>query len=361
MVEDYDDIQRIPIVTKSDLQSVPVEDRSVQERDRMQMNTGGTTGRPLSFYVDTNAFAREWAHMHDIWDQVEYSPEDYKITLRGENINGKTYVYNAVHNEFIVNTYEPFENIAREVLALVRDREIKYIHGYPSAIYEFARFCRSESPNISRELNATLQGVLLGSEYPAPIYREVIREVFDVPVVSWYGHSEMAILASERGDPYTYVPMHTYGHCETVPAGNGERYLVGTSYYNTASPFIRYNTEDLVQPVSVNRGLLQGFEVSSGRTGDFVLDRSGHRISLTALVFGRHHEIFNEAQFVQVQQEEPGRATILITPMDDPLRTEDIVWEDLFDASNVDLDLDFVEVDAPVRSSQGKVKLLVNP
>jgi len=51
--------RRLPIVTKDDLQKVPLETRSIREKGRYLANTGGTSGNPLVFYLDREAFARE--------------------------------------------------------------------------------------------------------------------------------------------------------------------------------------------------------------------------------------------------------------------------------------------------------------
>ena len=358
-LKDFDDIQQIPIVTKDDLRQWRLEERSHVETDQVKMNTGGTSGSPLHFYLDRNAFAREWAHMHNIWESLGYQRTDRKLTIRGANVGDRPYKYNAVHNEYIINTYKPFKDTESSILELAKEKDIKYIHGYPSAIYEFARYCQRSAPKLVNELSSTLRGVLLGSEYPAPVYRETIDEVFDGQSLSWYGHSEMAVFAPERSSEYVYEPMHTYGYSEAVPGEEGEHRLLGTSYYNTASPFIRYDTGDRVGKVDMEDGILQAFEITAGRVGEFITDQSGHRISLTGLIFGRHHEIFEYAQFVQVRQDEPGRATIVVTPSSEIARVGAIEWYELFDDTNVDIDINVEVVDSPVRSPQGKVKLLV--
>jgi len=353
----FDDLQEIPIVTKSDLRNTPLSERSVPERGRMQANTGGTTGEPLNFYLDANAFTREWAHMHHIWKTLDYDKTDLKMTFRGKNIGDQAYAYNVVHNEYIVNGYRPLSSLSGELLVLAEQKDFRYLHGYPSAIYEFARYCESACSKLADVLKHTLEGVLLGSEYPAPVYREKIEHVFATPTLSWYGHSEMAILAYEEREPFVYEPMQTYGYCEAIPSG-GEYRLVGTTYHNTASPFIRYDTGDRVDKVKTGNGLLREFQIATGRIGDFIVDKKGHRISLTALIFGRHHEIFNWARFVQVRQVEPGEATVVVTrPMEERGEVED--WSTLFDSNGVDISFDFEVRDEPVRTSQGKIQLLL--
>ena len=55
------------------------------------------------------------------------------------------------------------------------------------------------------------------------------------------------------------------------------------------------------------------FAIKEGRSGDFFEDRNGKKIPLTALIFGRHHKAFDLADYIQIGQSEPGKATLYIT------------------------------------------------
>lgn len=355
-LQSFDDIKRIPIVQKEDLRGFELEQRSKPAPGRLLVNTGGTSGQPLEFYLDRHAFAREWAHMHRIWASVGYHPRDLKLTFRGKNLGRRVVRYNPVHNEYLVSAYHSQAEVREAIAGLVRRHRIRYLHGYPSAIYEFAQGCEQTDPELVGRLNKSLRGILYGSEFPAPVYRDAVESVFPVASVSWYGHSEMAILAYERDEPYRYVPMHTYGYVEAVPDEAGRYRLIGTSYDNDVSPFIRYDTGDFVTP-EYRDGLLESFRVSEGRSGEFIVDRNGHRISLTALVFGRHHEIFRIAQHLQIRQVKPGEATVMVvTAKDQKLEPS---WPRLFDTSNVNIDFDFELIDSPIRTASGKLPLLV--
>ena len=100
-IKSITDIQKIPIIKKEDIRKYFDEFNGA-----MLLNTGGTSGEPFSFYVDKNAFAREWAHMHYIWGQKGYKYTDLKVTLRGQDLGQDNIKYNSIHNEFIINTYK---------------------------------------------------------------------------------------------------------------------------------------------------------------------------------------------------------------------------------------------------------------
>lgn len=357
-LKQWDDLQRIPLITKADIRDVPLDERSFPSGGRMKINTGGTSGQPLEFYVDDQAFAREWAHMHTIWERRGYKRADLKLTLRGNNHGDLPLRYNPVHNELCVNATVDRHLVAEAIKEQIKSRPIKYVHGYPSAVYEFFEFLLNHDEALLNELRASVQGIFFGSEFPAPMYRDAIQNSLGAPDISWYGHSELAILAGERDEAFVYEPFHTYGYCEAVPDEDGRNRLVGTSYWNTAAPLIRYDTGDVVEP-NYQDGLLQSFKVTEGRVGEFVTDANGTRIPLTALIFGRHHEVFSWAQFIQVHQAEHGKVDILVTVGDasDDRSAEEAERD--FDTSSVALEFAFHIRRAPVKTPAGKVPLLV--
>ncbi|MCR4307965.1 MAG: CoF synthetase [Candidatus Berkelbacteria bacterium] len=351
------DWSSVPIVTKTDFQSAPLESRCRQKPRGMKINTGGTSGQPLEFYIAPGAFAVEWAHMHYIWKLHGYKPQHLKITFRGKHFDSAEPLrYNAVHNEYIVNASAPMSQVTAAILELSKGCVIRWLHGYPSLIAEFARQIEGGCfPGFSK-FRARLFGVLLGSEYPAPAYRSVIERVISTHVVSWYGHSEMAILARETALG-VYESLPTYGYAEAVLAAEGGfNRLIGTSLHNRVHPFIRYDTGDLVQEVS-KQSMSLGFQISEGRVGDFIVDRQGNRHSLTAIIFGRHHDAFDLINHVQVRDQGGGVITLVITP-----RNTEVAMSELAQGFNlVDLDMEFQYevVDSPIRTKAGKIQLKI--
>lgn len=347
------DFSNVPIVTKSDLKKFNLEKRSLSNNSPFKVNTGGTSGEPLEFYLDKKVFSREWAYMHKIWSTLSYSYLDTKLTFRGKNNNGKPLRYNVIHNEYIVDAYVSFGLVVKAIDALTNKRKIKYLHGYPSSIYAFCKFLQDNNIDAQKLFNNKLQGVFLGSEYPAPKYRELIEKILKVSTISWYGHSEMAILAYEKNDAFTYYPFQTYGYTEAIHTSSGESKLVGTSYYNYNSPFIRYDTGDRITGEQYKSGILQTFKIASGRVGDIVYDKHGNPISLTALIFGRHHAAFDVIDFLQVRQSENGFATLCVT-------SKLPVKIDMFNLQNIDMVFNIEIMEMPYRTSAGKIPLFIS-
>ncbi len=347
-IESIQDIQRVPVITKD-----MIRDHLDEFLGSMKINTGGTSGNPFAFYIDKNAFAREWAHMHYIWSLKGYSYRNIKLTLRGKNLGKTSIAYNPVHNEFIVNTYQDAAKYIDELIELVSSKDIKYLHGYPSAIYNFLK--ELEAAGKIEELGilkSHFRYCLLGSEFPVPYMVNYIKKEWGLDYISWYGHSEMCVLAYDRESTNNYTPFHSYGYAEVI-----DNRLIGTSYHNFDMPLIRYDTGDLVEPKFESGGLLSSFSIKEGRSGDFIEDSHGKQIPLTALVFGRHHEIFERVDCIQVRQQVPGKVEFLLTTKSE-LTAEEA--KPLIDISNVDIESSIKIIRTPILTSSGKMPLKVN-
>lgn len=357
-IKTLSDWEKVPLVTKEDLQGVPLIDRCTSGADGMLSNTGGTSGRPLEFMLDKDAVPREWAHMHYIWKARGYRPWHLKIRFTGKHFEGaKALHYHPMHNEYIVNANSPMIDVVKEISQLRPDSLPRWVHGYPSLIADFAHTLSTAAPDFAALFRMRLYGALLGSEFPAPVYRDVIEQVLSSNVVSWYGHSEMALLAREttRG---VYESLSTYGYAEAVPLNDLSAHkLVCTSFHNKLHPFIRYETGDLISPVSCHRGSL-AFHVREGRIGDFVLDRLERNLSLTSIIFGRHHTAFEGLQHLQVRQDAPGKITLLVVVRQDHGDVTQL--RKGFDFNGLDLTWSIEIIDQPIRTPAGKIRLKVN-
>lgn len=349
----FEDLALIPIVTKNDLQACNFAQRVLDANRGIVTNTGGTSGKPLKLLLDDEAYAREWAHMHSIWEQLDYKTQSIKLTVRGMNLGDVPLHYNFIHNEFQVNAYCDFKRLVTELDAILEKYKIEYLHGYPSGIYELIKQLDEQYPEVLDKLTTNLKGVFFGSEYPAPVYRDFIEQKLHIPSLSWYGHTEMAVLAFEKNEPFVYYPYQSYGYAEAVEI-DGRTHLVGTTIQNKTGPLIRYDTEDIIKPISFNNGLLESFRVLEGRTGEFVKDLRGRKISLTALIFGRHHKLFEFADFIQVKQDTPGKLIVYVTS-----KRKSLDCTKLFDARGINMSIEFKTVNKPFKTKSGKVSLIV--
>lgn len=355
MLISFADIKKIPIVTKSILNEFNIDARSAFIKGRYVVNTGGSSGTPFGFYIEPSSIGHEWAHMHVIWETLEYKPSDLKLVFNGRSDLKDVVEYDAVRNHFAIDIYADYKVIAEKLKTILKKYKINYLHGYPSSIYDFSIFCKFEDPELRELLSKNLKGAFLGSEYPHKYYRDFIEEVFNIKTISWYGHTERSILAYEKKSHFIYEPFLSYGFTEVQLEDDNNYSLIGTSYYNFASPLIRYNTEDLVSDPEVKNGIVESFKIVKGREGEFVSDKFGKKINLTGLIFGRHHLIFNHSKFIQVKQISDGHIEIHYVSQD--ISPKDAVK--LFDMNNLNFKVDFIQKKMPTRTISGKINLLI--
>ncbi len=343
------DFEELPIITKSQ-----VREYSKESSGAMLVNTGGTSGEPLSFYIDENAWAREWAHMHFIWGLRGYKPTDLMVTMLGKDLGDRLYRYNAVHNEIKINPYIYSRCNAGEIYDLFRRFPIKYFQGYPSSIYNFFRELEfSLGDEERRFISSKINCLFFSSEFPLPYMVDYLRNIWNLNHISWYGHSEMCVLAYENITNLNYRPFATYGYAENIGG-----MLHGTSFHNYSMPLIRYSTGDLIESKNNGFGIIEDFSIKEGREGDFIEDKHGRRISLTALVFGRHHKIFDYADYLQISQNNRGEVTFYVSfggeqeiPVGEAHR--------YFDLDGLSVDSKFVYQKKPILTKAGKLKLRV--
>lgn len=350
----FDDLTRLPIVTKKMLQLVPLADRSSKAFGRSMANTGGSSGQPLEFYIQPTAIAHEWAHMHNAWKQIDFKYSSLKVMFVGRSTVKNVVDYDSARHSLVVDIYKGWDVVADALYPKVLKYGPQYLHGYPSAIFDFIDWLERSNHSLLALFKRDLKGIILSSEMPNMLLRERIEKTVECQSLSFYGHTERCILASEMGEKCLFKVYQTYGFAEAVELGP-DVHLVGTSYYNYASPLIRYDTGDLVEP-RMSAGLLDGFQISAGREGEFVIDGKGGKVFLTALIFGRHHEVFNYATHVQVHQDRPGSAILLVTSRKELSENDARL---LFDLSNVDLVFSIHVLDEPIVTVSGKVPLLV--
>lgn len=351
----FDDIQKIPVIDKHILLEYTLAERSNENAPKFIVNTGGSSGYTLNFYVQPSSIGNEWAHIHTMWSKIGFKPSNLKLYIAG-----RSKVRNGVDYEFARHTlsldmYIPFDKTAPRLIKILKKHPCFYLHGYPSVIAEFAEYCKT-NPELLKILKSKLKGAFLSSEYPYPMYREPIEDIFGIRTQSFYGHTERCVMAYETEQKFRFIPFQTYGYAEAIANDESHFDLIGTSYYNYASPLIRYNTKDIIDNPETEDGILKAFDIFEGRSGQFILDASSKKISLTGLIMGRHHKIFDCCSHIQVSQKEKGHATIYYVPKDGALIEN---ADKLFDSSNVEIDFIFEKLEEPIRTVSGKVNLLV--
>ncbi|SFR44860.1 phenylacetate-CoA ligase [Pseudidiomarina maritima] len=351
-IQKLHDVRSLPIVTKGMLQSASFNSVKCQNtKTSLRVNTGGTSGTPLSFSISSNQLGVEWANLHFFFKRWGLKWNTTRICFVGQVNLRSDLEYDVIRDAYFINTYK---NISQQIESLLEifhrnPNQAFILHGYPSLVYEVVNeLNHGYEIEVLRE---RICGVLLCSEF-APLHiRNEISATLGSSCFCFYGHSERACIAQETEEnSYIYEASSSYGLTESV-----EDELVATSFHNVAFPFIRYNTGDRIRAFSdSNTTIIDCFAFDEGRASDFVLDLDKNKIQLTALIFGRHHKIFEDIYSLQVLQEEPGLISLYIVPKSHQVNSELI---DKLDFKNVGLGFTLYALSQPVLTDSGKLKI----
>lgn len=282
------------------------------------VTTGGTSGKPLAFYINKNRKGTEWYWMTSGWALVGFDyKKSWRAVLRNQSLNGKMYEINPLLKEIYFDNFKLDEQYITFITNEIERRKIEFLHAYPSAAYTVAIQWK--------RLNSTprcVRAFLCGSENVLPIQKKLIQEELGIRMFTWFGHSEKLILAHEGATCENFHSIPFYGYAElldknnqpvTIEGGIGE--LVGTGYINTKTPFIRYKTGDYAEfvgdscPNCGHLGLT--FKNIKGRwEGDKIYLSNGNHVTTTAL--NLHDDIYTQIDGLQYYQEKIGELEVRV-------------------------------------------------
>ena len=372
-IQDFKDLQKLPFLTKEIIRDNlnDLKARNYPAEKLEYVTTGGSTGIPLGLYYEKGvSCAIEWAFMKTQWDRVGYHFRDKCVILRGNVVksadSAKFWERSLFGRWLILSSYHMTDEKLPKYIEKIKKFKPNFIQAYPSTITILARFMRES--NI--EPFPTVKAILCGSENLYQWQRELLEEVFQCRVFSWYGHSEMAVLAGECEKNNFYHIFPEYGIVELigkdgkyVTDGNEVGEIVATSLNNFACPLIRYRTMDLAVPSNAkcdcgrNYPLLKKVE---GRLQEIVVTKDRRLITLTALIFAQHFEAFSKVKEMQLMQEEEGELMVrIVKTLQYSENDEQEFLTKMQKAVGNGLDINFEYVDHIPRTETGKYRFLI--
>jgi phenylacetate-CoA ligase len=337
-------------------------------------NTGGTSGVPLKLVRSLDGVVFEQASIDRMVRGLGLDPRRARTAvLRGDHLQdprallspdgvsangGRARIFSA-HSVSA-------ENASRLVDALERFAP-QLVVAYPSALEALCRVLAQDGRRLR------IPAVLVSSERFKPEAWELARDVLGSRIADYYGQSERVAFAYAFA-PREYRFLPGYSHVEFVPHatpllpdGASERLyeIVGTTFWNSLMPLVRYKTGDLIRlPASWGERELEElalglrtFDGILGREQEVIVCPGGVRLTgLESIPQDVRHVVR-----IQVVQESFGKARILVVPAagfgaDDAARL-------LANArAKVPCDVDFtVEVAAWLeRTPRGKTPLIVH-
>lgn len=366
------DFTRIPYLTKNLVRENhdKLVSRTVSQNDIKVAETGGTTGMPMTFYLNKNTSSLiEMAYLRHIWKRVGFKPYQKCIVLREDSVSniviGKNYwKLNYVTNWLTMSSFhlnaDTFELYYQKIIAF----KPKFIIAFPSNAYLLARFIKE------KKLSGipSLKGVICSSENMYDWQRKYMEEVFKVRIFSYYGHSEKAIIAAECEDSHMYEFYPQYGFVELINQSGepckdederGE--IVVTGFNSLVTPFIRYKTEDIgIYTHLRSKKNPNWFTIKSieGRKQDFIVD-SDNTLKTSIHVDRPFWDIRDIIYAYQYIQDTPGKLLLTVHAKEKLTQDQIDKIKRLFYEVHFKFELEVKQVDNIPRTRSGKFKYLI--
>lgn len=366
-ISELADMERLPILSKTDILRAQGELENSRYRKALVSEglTGGTTGTPLRIRRSLSSVGNEHAFVRRQWSWAGIGLGDRTAYLSGRQVvspeqkGGKLYSYDPFMRELILSNYHLSRDSAPSFIEAMRRYGVKALVGYASSIHYFS--------NLARELGADLglKAVLTTSETLDEGMRSDIESSLGARVYDFYGAAERVcyIFTCREG---RYHIQEDYGYTELVPEPDhpdGKVFrIVSTGFWNDASPFIRYDSGDLVEASGEPCPCGCAFRTVkriSGRAGAFVRTKSGKRFSTTLMA--RVSKMTHNVLQTQIVQDCLDSITVTYVPGAAFSQADlDELRGNMRAFLPSELGIEFKRADSVIRTKSGKMNLIVS-
>lgn len=246
------DLRILPFLTKTLVQQHG--DRLRPDRrtiPAIPQTTGGTTGRPVPYWVTPSAIQFNYAVYEARfrrWAQVGLG--DAMVSINGKPIvpmrqeGPPFWRRNLAFNQLYVSAYHLSDANLPAIVDRVAAFAPKVIVAYVSAVHRIARFILEQG----RAGAIRPRAVLVSSETLFDWQRAEIEQAFSTKVFNGYSLGEPVCFVSECPSGSMHESPE-YGVIELVEADGGHE-IVATGLINDAMPMLRYRTGDQATPGS---------------------------------------------------------------------------------------------------------------
>lgn len=357
----WDRLERWPVLEKSELRR---DSRRYLADDLtawrlVHDHTSGTTGASLdlwlkhetvrAWYALAEARWRRWygVRQGDRWGMI-----GGQLVVPVERRKPPFWVWNAALRQLYMSSYHLAPDLVDAYLDAIAARRLRYLVGYPSSLHALALGALR-----SGRTDVRLEVVIANAE---PLYdhqRIAISEAFGCPVRETYGMAEAVAAASECEEGRLHLwPDAGIAEVEAPEGEPGE--LIATGLTNGDMPLIRYRVGDRVHrsaeecPCGRTLPVLAGVE---GRSDDVLYTADGRRV-------GRLDPVFKDDSGIaeaQIVQREIDRLLVRYVPGPSTGPRAEAVLADRLRARMGDVRVDFDQVEAIERTSNGKFRAVV--
>lgn len=253
LIESLADFRQWPLITRETIRTNRPQMRTTSPSiRRMTKATGGSSGEPLQFDLDTGSNDRRTAMTYRGYGWANGAPGTKQLFIWGTALGSvpkwkriKMDLHHAFDRHLILSCFEFTPDKMREHFNRMNRYRGEVIVAYTNPLYEFARFLKQESlvPHSPKS-------IIVGAEKLHDFQRALIEEVFRAPVFETYGSREFMLIGAEC-DKHSGLHLSMENLLVEIldddgsptPAGQ-EGNVVITDLFNYGMPFIRYVNGD---------------------------------------------------------------------------------------------------------------------
>ena len=300
------DLGLLPLLTKQTLREhgdALISDTAASRRP-VRERSSGTTGQQLEFWLPRLlAHSLNYALLYRFYGWAGVRRGDRRVTLGGRVLSGGRpyWVHNRAENQLLLAVAHLNEATVDAYIERMRAFAPAFVAAHPSA----AAFVADRLHQ--RHETLPVRAVFTTGETLDPAQRDEIEHAFRCEVFESYGLTESVVAAFECEEHRGFHEAVELGVTELLPHSRELRTVVGTSLWNDVMPFIRYRTDDLVEPSDsprcpCGRGLPLRFRRVVGRNDDVLRTPDGRTVIPVAVrtLVRPHLEPFETYQVQQL-------------------------------------------------------------
>jgi phenylacetate-CoA ligase len=360
-------LSAFPLLPKDHIKANPDAYLSSQmgPETRLPMHTGGSMSVPMRLHLHKYVSRSKDFAYNGAFDHVAgIGQGDLILAMRGRNVpgsekpGGPIWLIDPIKHYLQTSSNHLQPQHMPIYIEAMRQHKPAFIHAYPSAIEPLARWLEAHpAPDITRRIRCV------------QLFSESIYDYQIGPVILDFGHSERAVKAISMPGDRRYYFWPLYGHVELVdldgkpitqPGIKGE--IVATGFDNKVMPLIRYRTGDMAMWSARPNTLRPGFAVVDkieGRLQEFLVTSDMRLVSI-ASVCGSHFEVLVNADCMQFEQTQAGRAQLkIVSPQALTPDVMSAITQGMLAKTGGGLTVEPVQVDRIARTVSGKHMVLV--
>lgn len=243
-------LDQLPIVNKGIMRQQGIGRFTVELfpiKQRISSRSSGSTGEPFSIYESKLSNSVNTAAKLRTWYQAGYHLGDcYMKIANGARHGMLKKLQDKVNNCIYVPFYSMSDDVLKSILDKIERSRPTIIRSYPIPLYLLAQYRNSHAGYTFSPHHIMTTGSTL------PIaYRTEIEKAFGCDIIDSYSCEGTANCYETTAHDGYHITQY-YGIIEVLddddqPITNGIGRVVSTDLWNLAHPFIRYDTQDLVE------------------------------------------------------------------------------------------------------------------